>query len=479
MSSLFVPRPYQAAGLELALSSEVGCYLAFAPGSGKTATAMLAADHLMHMSLEHGRTLIVGPRLVAEEVWTREVTKWSQLEHLDVGLIPTADFGYTRVVTTHTVGDVAIDETKVEPRDIKAARARILARQETILTVSRDNFWWLVKILGKRWPFDLVIWDEATSLKTHDSKRSKALRYLRAQGLVKRVILLSGTPIPKSLEQYWAQIRQIDGGARLGATLTEFRARFMTPDARNKDRVFSWKARVGAREEVLKLTSDIALSVPASVWRETEEPLIVRREVTLPSAARDLYRTMERDLLIEINGMDILAPQAAVLGSKLLQLASGAVFDSEKDWHSVHDAKLDSLAELIEELDGEPLLVLYWYQPTLERLKARFGKRLHTTKSKGFLDRFGKDITLLALHPASAGHGLDGLQNGGHHVALVDMFFDWECANQAVARLDRSGQKHQVVVHQIIAKDTRDERVARVLLDREANQAAVMQALRF
>lgn len=476
----FIPRPYQEAGINLIRRSEEGAMLAFPPGSGKTPTALTAADLLMHEDLRYARCLVVGPKLVAEEVWTRETPKWDHVRHLTIGHIGTPLFRYKQTKTTFTEGDVTLDEYKRELGDKKASRAEILAMSARIVTVSRDNFWWLTKVMGAKWCWDLVIWDESTSIKTHDNKRSQALRFLRKKGLIKFFVPLSGTPRPKSLEQFWAQIRHVDGGRRLGETLGVFRSRYMTAfnmEVRGRT-VQKWRDRPGALDEVMAAVADICLSVRADVWRKTEPPLTVQRVARLPVAVRELYETLATRKVLRLNGAVITATDAAVLAGKLLQMAAGFIYDDEGGSHWLHDEKINSLIELIEELDGEPVMILYWHQAVAKRLQEKI-KGIVNTKSKGFLDRFaaGK-ISALQLHPASAGHGLDGLQEGGHHVACVELFPDWEYYQQAVSRLDRGGQKHRVTVHQIISGDTRDERICSILADGDACQERVIEALR-
>lgn len=476
----FVPRPYQQDGINLGLSvaSDEGFMLAFPPGSGKTPTALIVADILMHEQLRYDRCLIVGPKLVAEEVWTREAPKWDQTQHLKVWHIPTSLFRYKQVRTMHVADEVEILEVNRELGDKKASRAEILARHERFMTVSRDNFWWLTKVMGAKWPWDLVIWDESTSLKTHDSKRSQAVRFLRSKGLLKFFVPLSGTPRPKSLEQFWSQIRLIDGGERLGKTLGEFRGRYMAPrqmEVRGRP-VIKWSDRPGALEEAMVACKDICLSVRAEVWRKTEPPLVSELAITLPARIRELYDELAERKVLRI-GAGVTAVDAAVLAGKLLQLAAGFIIDNEGEAHWLHDTKIDALIELMEELEGEPVMILYWHKAVGKRLAEKI-KGLVTTKSKGFIDRFaaGK-IPALALHPGGAGHGLDGLQEGGHHVACVEMFPDWELFQQSVSRLDRGGQKHRVTVHQFIAADTRDERICQLLADGEACQERVIEAL--
>lgn len=504
MPDIFNPRPYQAAGIDLILDNEDGVLLAIEPGGGKTVVAWTAANLLVNDYLAFDHVLIVGPKLVAQEVWSREQMKWDSLAHLNVFQITAATFDYEQRVTTSAVlegecrtlvkgamskddedflmmSEVAISETELRPRDPSAVRAEILGRPERFHVVSRDHFFVLAKLMGKKWPYRMVIWDESTSLKNHESKRHKAVAWLRKEKLITKLVLLTGTPAPKGLEQLWAQVKLLDGGKRLGKFITHFRAEYMLPDGRNREgRIFSYKAKPGAVDRVMSKIKDICLAVQADIWRQNEPPRTVQRIVTLPEAAMDLYRQMEEDSVIELDGCDIMAPQAAVLRGKLLQMSSGAVLDADKVCHSIHEAKLDALEELLEELDGEPVMLLYWHKASLPRLKERFGSKLGTTKSKGFLDRFGSGkMPILALQPAGAGHGLDGLQTGSHHVVVYELQDDWELYKQAVDRIDRSGQVHQVTIHQLVASSTVDVQVARRLAERHANHRKVMGAVKW
>lgn len=497
MTQEYIPRPYQFQAQDM-IESVPGCGLWIEPGGGKTVATWTGVANL------DMPTIIVGPKLVAQEVWTREVAKWSHLCHIPVYHITAADFGYYRRVTTSAVlegqareirrdrmtdddrfflfaAEVTVDTNEVVPRDAKAAKRGILDRPERVHVISRDHFYNLVKLLGDDWPYRLMIGDESTTWKNYESQRSRAVQYLQEQGFLERIVLLSGTPSPRGLENLWAQMLLIDQGVRLGKEIGKFRKRFLVPDKRQYGghRIFSWKPKPGAIDEVTGLISDVCLSVRADVWRKNEPPRTVERIVQLPDDAMEIYRTMERDAVIELAGQTINAAQAAAVGNKLLQISSGIVFDESKKAHIIHDAKLDMLEELIEELDGEPLLILYWYTPNLARLKARFGAKLSTTKTKGFLDKFGRgELPLLALQPGSAGHGLDGLQFGCHHVAVFDINHDWELYKQAVDRIDRSGQTYQVTVHQLITAGTLDRYVARVLAERGSDQGKVMDAIR-
>lgn len=479
----FTERPYQTAGKNMILGSESGAMLAFPPGSGKTPTALTAADILLHDQLRGERVLVVGPKLVAQEVWTREAPKWDHLKHLQIWHIGAEVFRLRRTTKVHKApGGVEVEEFALEPEDWKATRAEILARPERIMTISRDHFRRLTEVMRSKWPWDIVIWDESTSIKTHNSKRAQALRFLRRRGKIKMFIPLSGTPRPKSMEQFWSQILPIDNGERLGATLGELRTEYMLPnqiEVRGRQ-VVQWEDRPGAIEKAMAAVRDICISVDASVWRKTEPPQLIERPITLPERAARMYETLSEKKVLKLpGGATVLATDPAVLAGKLLQIAAGFVIDNEGVAHWLHDEKINALLELIEELDGEPLVVFYWHQAVEKRLKEAV-KGIATTKTKGFIDRFAaRELPVLMLHPAGAGHGLDGLQHGGHTMAAVELFPDWELYQQTVSRLDRSGQAHQVSVHHIVAPGTRDDRISRILADREADQGRIIEALRW
>lgn len=512
MSREYFPREYQAAGESLVIA-QPGAGLFFEPGGGKTVVAMTAADRLMHELLEVDRAIVVGPKMVAQEVWWREAAKWDHLKHLRVQLLTSEVFGYYRRTTWSAIADgeervivegqatvedmaflakaqaqgTALPRHEVRPEDPAQAKRRILSDPASLTVIGRDHLYNLAKLLGDDWPWEMMIGDESTSYKDPSSQRSRAVMFLRVRERVKRLLLLTGTPRPKNLEQLWAQVRLLDLGERLGADVTKFRKKYMVPGkmesadaarrAGRRQRVYDWKDAPGASDEVMAKVADICLSVRAKEWRENEEPNVVKRLVHLAPESMELYRKMAREYWLQLGGVQITAVNAGVLAGKLSQLASGFVFDEDRLAHEIHDAKLDALEELIEELDGEPLLVLYWFQPTLARLKRRF-PGLATTKTQGFIDRFAAgELPLLALQPAGAGHGLDGLQFGGHHVAVMDLHPDWELYKQAVDRLDRSGQKHQVTVSQLMAVGTNDEVVADVLFERGMDNGRAMDAI--
>ena len=375
-----------------------------------------------------------------------------------------------------TLGTV-LRKVVLEATSPAEARARILAYPERIVTISRDHLAMLAKLMGRRWPYGFVIPDESTSYANPKSNRSIALRAMRKFGRIKRVLMLTGTPMPRSAEQLHAQMLVVDGGERLGGPreLTKFRNRFMEPDARNQDRIFSYRLRPDMKAALWAAVADVAMSVKSDGWRKVGEARIVERKVKLPPEARDYYDEMERENLIVIDE-EVVAVNAAVVSSKLLQIASGTVKGVSGKGNPVHEVKLDYVAALVEEIDA-PVVIVYWWAESLPRLKKRFRKG-RSIKEEGALDGFIKGkFDVLFLHPQSAGHGVNGLQWRSHRMIVLDPFHSWEYAQQTIARLDRSGQETQVVVDVIEAEDTLDELIPGIWRAREEDQGAMMNAL--
>ena len=365
----------------------------------------------------------------------------------------------------------------LEAADPAAVRDQILAYPETIVTVSRDHLYTLALVMKSKWPFQLVIADESTSYANPSSNRSKALRAMRLNKRIKRVVLLTGTPFSRSAEQLRSQMLLVDGGIRLGGPreLTKFRNRFMEPDARNDQRIFSWKLRPEMKQPLWDAIGDVAISVKADSWRKVGEAVRIERKVTLPPEARAYYDQMEEENLITVDE-EVVAVNAAVLSGKLLQIAAGTVKGESGKANAIHEVKLDYVEELVEEIDG-PVVVVYWWAENLPRLKKRF-KKGKSIGEAGALDGFIKGkFDVLFVHPQSAGHGVNGLQWRTNRMIVLDPFHSLELAIQVIARLDRSGQEKQVVVDVIEAADTLDEAIPRLWDERAEDQNAMMEAL--
>lgn len=361
----------------------------------------------------------------------------------------------------------------------KDKRIAALAATADVYVVNRENVEWLVEYYKNDWPFDMVVVDESSSFKDQSTKRWKALK--RARPKIKRIVLLTGTPAPNNLIDLWAQIYLLDEGARLGRTIGGFRERYFNPDKRSAERVFTYKPKFGAEETVQRLIGDICISMKAEDYLKLPDCITVNTAVTLDSKAAKAYQTLEKTMLLEINDEEITADMAAVLTGKLLQLAGGAVYDTNKTAQIVHNCKIDAFTELIESLNGEHALVFYSFQHEKDRLlealkKSRLRVRVYKNSDDEAAWNNG-EVDILLAHPMSTAYGLN-LQDGGHHIIWFGPTWSLEQYQQANKRLHRQGQKHPVIIHHLIAEGTVDEDVIEALGRKSGTQEALLSALK-
>lgn len=441
----FVPHPYQEYAIKRILDTpRVGLFLDM--GLGKTVSALTAVDKLINDRFEVRRVLVIAPLRVAKLTWAAEVDKWDHL--------------------TLKVSKVLGGETK---------RLRALAEKADIYVINRENVPWLVDLYkGKRWPFDMVIIDESSSFKNPRALRFRALRKVLPQ--IKRMVLLTGTPSPRSLMDLWPQLYLLDRGERLGRTLTAYRSEYFRPGKSNGFTIYEWLPNKDAQEKIYKAIGDICVSMSAADWLDIPEKMDNIIEVELPPKARKVYDTLKRDYAITIQQDDITAVNAAVLTGKLLQVANGALYHDDKTYTEIHKAKIDALKELAESATT-PVIVFYWLKSDLERLKREFPKARTLEDEKDLTDWNNGKIDMLLLHPSSAGHGLN-LQAGGHTIIWFGLTWSLELYQQANARLHRQGQRSSVIVHHILAKDTMDERVLKALQEKRMGQDSLLAAVR-
>ena len=443
----FKPYPHQQAGIEW-LVKHPACALFWGMGTGKTVTTLSAVDQLLNDYLEDGPVLVIAPKRVAENTWTKESTKWRHLRHLRV----------SRVMGT------------------AKQRQEALLTKADVYVINRENVVWLVETVGKRWPFPIVVIDELSSFKSAQSKRWKALKRVRSQ--IKRLIGLTGTPRPNGLEDLYPELYLLDQGERLGRTLTAFRTRYLLPEKMNGHIVYSWRPKDGAEAAVYEKLSDICLSIKKDDVLSLPGQIYEDIVLDAPPALLKSYKQFERDRVMECLDADgeIVAGTAAALTNKLLQFANGAIYDTEGGVHHIHDIKLDALEELIEEAGGDSVLVLYAYKHDAARIRERINCRDLNTEAD--IDAWNRgEIPVAIAHPASIGHGLN-LQEGGHIIIWFGLPWSLELYAQANERLNRPGQKHVCVVYHLIMKGTHDERVLKVLQKKETGQNAAIEALR-
>jgi SNF2 family DNA or RNA helicase len=415
---------------------------------GKTVTTLTAVDQILHDLLEDGPVLVIAPKRVAENTWATECEKWDHLRHLRVSCV--MGTAKQRIEALNTSADLYV--------------------------LGRDNVVWLVEYLGKRWPFPIVIIDELSSFKSAQAKRWKALR--RVRGRIRRIVGLTGTPRPNSLEDFWAEIYLLDQGARLGRTLGAFRARWLTPDKMNGHVIYSYREKPGASEEVHTLLQDIAVSIRKEDVLSLPGQIYEDVVLDAPPALLKQYKQFERDKVLECLDADgeIVAGTAAALTNKLLQFANGAIYDMDGNVHHLHDIKLDALEEMVEEAGGDPVLVLYSYKHDADRIRQRI--KCHALDKPEDIDAWNRgEIPVALAHPASIGHGLN-LQDGGHILIWFGVPWSLELYQQANERLNRPGQKNVCRIYHLIVRGTHDERVLKSLYNKDIGQAAAIEALR-
>lgn len=442
----YKPHNYQRLATEFITSrDEAAIFLGM--GLGKSVIALTAIWQLLLDYFLVTRVLVIAPLRVARDTWPQEAAKWDHLEGLSLAV---------------AVGS-------------KAERLDALAKGAMVTVINRENVPWLVAHYGKAWPFDMIVIDELSSFKNHRAKRFTALVKMRPY--VSRWVGLTGTPAANGLMDLWAQFRLLDGGQRLGRYITRFRDRWFVPDKRGGMQVFTYKPRAGAEDEIYEAISDMTLSMRTTDHLTLPELTLTTTRVKLADKERAVYERLEQDLVIELNGQVIDAANAAVLSGKLLQLASGAIYDENGDAIVVHGAKLDALEDLVEAANGQNLLVAYWYKHDLQRIIERFPEARPLKTSTDIEAWNNSEIQIGLIHPASAGHGLN-LQVGGHLLIWFSLTWSLELYQQANARLYRQGQTQPVTITHLAAEGTLDEAVLKALDTKNVTQAALIEAVK-
>lgn len=424
------------------------CGLFLDMGLGKTVSTLTAVSDLVD-SLSVERVLIIAPLRVANTVWRQESENWKHLRHLRVAVCTGSE------------------------------RNRIsqLNRTADVYVINRENVKWLVDLYAKKdkWPFDMLVIDESSSFKSAKSQRFKALKSVLH--LTNYAVLLTGTPAPNGLMDLWAQVYLIDFGQSLGRTITGFKQRFFEASGYMG---YKFEPRDGADTTIHKLIEHQVLSMTAEDYLELPERIDLVERVSLPAATLKAYQEFEKELLIELeDGEFVEASTAAVLANKLLQWCNGAMYvDETKRWQEVHKAKIDALAEIVEDNAGENILVAYNYKSDLERLKAKFPDAVVLDKNPDLVKQWNEGkISMLLAHPASASHGLN-LQKGGALAVWFGLTWSLEYYQQFNARLHRQGQTRPVRIVHLIADSCLDERVMNVLSNKDAIQNQLIEALK-
>jgi SNF2 family DNA or RNA helicase len=322
----------------------------------------------------------------------------------------------------------------------------------------------------------MVVLDELSSFKNPSAKRFKALR--RVRPYIRRVVGLTGTPSPNGLIDLWAQLYLVDMGQRLGQYVTKFRERYFKPQGGSGHIVYKWALKnERSADEIAEAIADICLSMKAEEYLDMPERIDIDLPVVLSGEQMKQYKRFERDLVLSLTDETITAQSAVTLSGKLTQYASGAIYDEDHNTHYLHDAKIEALAELMEQTN-ENVLLFYNYQHEARRIMSELAMYSPQMFDSTSVVRWNKgEIRLLLAHPASTAFGLN-LQQGGRTVVWYGPQWNLELYQQANARLYRQGQTKAVKIYRIIAKGTIDERVVRAVDNKATSQDALLEAVK-
>ena len=514
----YVPWGYQEEATRWILDHKQ-CGLFLEMGLGKTVITLTAVDQLLR-DFDITRVLVIAPLRVAATVWAEEAQKWEHLKHLKVTKIlgsrqtrlnALSGLWKNRVPKSHerrmslseasSVGRLSEDRLQKEkcqnrkeygPEESYSQKlvdgpelpheselpTRVGTPDATeIYTINRENVPWLIEVCEARktWPFDMIVIDELSSFKNPRAERFKALR--RVTGITRRIVGLTGTPSPNGLIDLWSQIYLLDRGERLGKYITKYREAYFRPGRTNGQVVFTWEPVKGAPEAIYQKLSDLCMSMTAEQYLTMPDRFDVEYPVELDSGGKRAYERLERDFVLPLLNDTITAQNAAVLTGKLLQLANGAIYNEDGNYHTIHNAKLDALEDLIEAANGQPVLVYYSFKHDADRILERFPDARMLITPQDVNDWNAGKIPLMIAHPASAGHGLN-LQAGGHILIWFGLTWSLELYQQANARLFRQGQPYPVTIYHVITKDTVDEDVLKVLTKKAGRQDALIDALK-
>lgn len=445
---------YQETAIEHILDEpKAGLFLDM--GLGKTVSTLTAINKLMFEELDINAVLVIAPKRVAETVWSTECEKWDHLDH----------FSLSKVIGTE--------------KQRKAA----LAKKADIYLIGRDNVTWLCgQFGGSMLPFDMLVVDESSSFKSPKSLRFKALRAV--QPSFKRVVILTGTPAPNGLIDLWSQIYLLDRGERLGKTISRYREEYFVPGKRNGHIVYNYNLQDTGEDRIHKKIGDICMSMKAEDYLDMPERINNTIKIQFPPSLQTQYNDFEKHQVLELldhreEGKEISAVNAAALSTKLQQFADGAIYDEDKNYSEIHKLKLDAAEEIIENANGQPVLIAWTYRHSLHRLEERLKKyKPRPLKTEQDIkDWNAGKIQVMLMHPASGGHGLN-LQSGGNIIIWFSQNWSLELYQQFNARLDRQGQTKPVVVNHLVACNTVDEDIVSSLARKDSKQEGLMQAIK-
>lgn len=440
------PHDYQRYAAEFIITHPISALL-LDMGLGKTSITLTAINDLLFDSFEIHKVLVVAPLRVARDTWSAEIEKWEHLKNLRYSVV------------TGTAQE----------------RISALCIPADIYIINRENVQWLVEESGLIFDFDMAVIDELSSFKNHQSKRFRA--FMKVRPKMKRIVGLTGTPASNGLMDLFAEFKLLDMGERLGRLIGQYRNAYFQPDKRNGMVIYSYKPLPNAERQIYDKISDITISMKAADHLKMPELISSEYTVQLSENEKEKYDRLKKDLIFSTEDNEVTAANAASLSNKLSQMANGAVYSDDESVIEIHDRKLDALEDIIESMNGKPLLVAYWFKHDLERIRKQFDVR-EIKSSDDISDWNSGKIPVALIHPASAGHGLN-LQSGGSTLVWFGLTWSLELYQQTNARLWRQGQTADtVVIQHIIVKGTIDEQIMKALKTKDTTQAALITAVK-
>lgn len=453
-------------------------------GLGKTVICLTLLSDLLETN-GFKRVLIIAPKRVAEDVWPVEIPAWRHSCYLTHTLLrPTGD----EPEIEHAIWRAGVDaefeglkgskKEALKQKYITAAKEKVrrrLVKEDTMIhIISKEQIEWLVAYWGKNWPYDVVVYDESSGLGDHNTNRFRALKGVRKY--MKRFHELTADPAAESYMKLFSQVFLMDLGQRFGSHITPFRQIYFNYNEYSR----TYKLRPEAKDLIIDKIADICLVMKAKDYLPRHEPLIIMRAVSLSQKEKDRYTKFQKEFILDLDDdVEIEAETAAALAMKLLQLCSGAVYDNERQTHFVHDHKIEELHQIVDEMQGEPLMVSYWFQSSLARLRKSFPDALVMGKTKNATKLWNTGRhPIMFIHPQGGGYGLN-LQDGGFNLAVFDLFWSYELFHQLLGRIDRQGQLAEYCrVFMIAAKGTRDYDVMSRLAEKQDAQDYLFNRIR-
>ena len=431
------------------------------PGLGKTIITLTSVAHLIATGFLTG-VVIVAPIRVIRLVWRQEALKWTHTKHLTFSLL------------TGT----------------KDQRTRALLRPANVHLINYENLGWLAETLATYFisknrplPFNGLVWDEISKCKNSNTQRVKATKKILPHFVW--TTGLTGTPASNGYKDLHGQYLVVDKGLRLGTSKTAFRQRFYRKEGPHREVPFD-----GAEDEIKQLIGDITLEMSAADYNPLPDVIVNDVQIELPENLRALYNRMEKELFIQLDsGKEVEMFNQAALTNKCLQFSNGAMYPvaGMPLWEPIHDLKLEALEEIIDEAQGQPVLCAYTYRSDAERIMERFKHlrpvNLTECKSEAALQNAmarwaSGDCLLMIGHPASMGHGIDGLQKRGHIIVWYGLNWSLDLYDQMNARIRRQGQGAPVICHRLMVLDTLDQAQAMALDEKAQTQAGLRNAVK-